>query len=173
MRSDDLVGFSIWYDWNSGSVANAPGRPGVYALRLRGKQFGRLRGESDLVYIGCATEGTVRDRLENHLRSDGSNVAARLRDVLAVGSLEVAWKVVDKAEEASTEEARLLRLYVQQHCELPPVNRAEPARKRREEIRAVEDWLRDKGLPPEQVQELAEKVVAHFAGPKAMIGPES
>jgi hypothetical protein len=106
MKSDELPDSSNWHSWNSEMIAQAPDRPGAYVIRLSGKSFGRLQGESDVVYIGCAPDGAIRNRLKNHLRPNSSN---RLRDVQRVGSLQ-AWKELKSADEANDEEAKLLRV---------------------------------------------------------------
>src|SRR5713101_2973934 len=113
MKSTDLARFPDWNKWSSDAVRKAPDRPGVYAFRLVGNSFGRFKGESDLVYIGCTAsdKGTISKRLKDHLpsRADGSNIAHRLRDAQQMGKLEVAWKILKTPKEAIDEEARLLR----------------------------------------------------------------
>ena len=34
MSSAELEGFSVWAEWNSGTVKHAPMKPGVYVFRL-------------------------------------------------------------------------------------------------------------------------------------------
>jgi hypothetical protein len=137
MTSSDLSEFSKWQEWNSETVRKAPNLPGVYVFRLAGELFGRLKGRSDLVYIGCteSTDGTIQRRLSDHLR------AGRLRDVGKIGKLEVCWKVLTTAEEASNEEAKLIRTYFWDHIELPPMNRSEPCVDTRLKIEAVADYI--------------------------------
>ncbi len=152
MKSTDLPNFSNWQKWNSVAVRKAPNFLGVYAFKLVRRDFGRFKGESDLVYIGCTESagGTINRRLSDHLpsRADVLDVAHRLRDAQKVGELEVAWKIVTTQEEAIDEEARLLRHYYWDHLELPPVNRSEPA----SDVRKAIEYLAES-----TARELAEK----------------
>ncbi len=158
MNSTDLSEFSSWQKWNSEGVRKAPNLPGVYAFRLVGDGFGRFKGKSDLVYIGCA-ERSVNRRLSDHLRSD------RLSGTRKVGELEIAWKTLRTSEEAIAEEARLLRNYYLDHLELPPINRSEPASNRKA-IEAVTEFIQaDEQFKCESAgaaRELAEKLVEHL-----------
>jgi hypothetical protein len=153
MKSLDLSQFSCWRRWDHGAVGESPDLPGVYAFRLVGNAFGRLKGESDLVYIGSAE--SIKRRLGDHLpaRAEAMDCAARLRDVGRVGELEVAWRAIVSAEGAVDEEARLLRRYYWDYVELPPVNRAEPVG----EVRKAIEHLSE--LHP---LELAEKAVEYI-----------
>lgn len=169
MKASDLTNFCSWQQWSSDAVRKAPRLPGVYAFRLVGNGFGRFRGESDLVYIGCteSADGTISRRLSDHLpaRADVLDVARRLRDAQKVGELEVAWKTLTSPEEAIKEEARLLRNYIWDHLELPPANRSEPASDTRVAIEAVADFIQGNEQfrcpSHESARELAEKVVEY------------
>ena len=171
MKSIELSGFSRWCKWDSKIFRDASNLPGVYAFRLTANSFGRLKGKSDLVYIGCteSSQGTVSSRLRDHLstRAEGSNVAQRLCDTREVGELEVAWKILASSKEAIDEEARLLRAYYRDHIEPPPVNRAEPSRPIRRAIQAVAEFiLQDKHfrhLTAQEAHQLAEKLVERLA----------
>src|SRR5438045_8312621 len=116
MTSTDLSEFSNWQEWNAEAVRNAPNLLGAYVFRLAGESFGRLRGRSDLVYIGCteSPHGTIRRRLSDHLpsRADVASLAHRLRDVQTVGKLEVCWKILTKVEEGMKEEDKRLSTYL-------------------------------------------------------------
>ncbi|HVS87975.1 MAG TPA: hypothetical protein VHF01_07110 [Candidatus Acidoferrum sp.] len=139
-------------------------------FRLVGNSFGRFKGESDLLYIGCTESagGTISRRLSDHLpsRADGQNIAQRLLDAQKVGELEVAWKILTTHEEAVDEEARLLRNYYREHIELPPLNRSEPARRARVAIKAVTEYVQTEGHSPEDAPRLAEKVVENLTREK-------
>jgi hypothetical protein len=156
-----LAGFCGWVRWDVGAISDAPDLPGVYAFRLHGRAFGRLKGESDLVYIGCAD--SVKRRLSGHLpaRAEALECAGRLRDVETVGALEVAWRPLGSAEEAKDEEARLLRHYYWDHIELPPVNRGEPARFVRKAIKHLGEHH-----PVELAEKAVEYVIRETHGPK-------
>jgi hypothetical protein len=157
MKSTDLAKFSDWHKWSSDAVRKAPDRPGVYAFRLVGNGFGRFKGESDLVYIGCteSSHGTINRRLSDHLpsRADVLDVAHRLRDAQKVGELEVGWKIATTQQEAIDEEARLLRHCYWDHFELPPANRSEPI----SEVRKAIEYLTES-----TARELAEKAVEYL-----------
>lgn len=171
MTSTDLSEFSNWQEWNAEAVRNAPNLLGAYVFRLAGESFGRLRGRSDLVYIGCteSPDGTIRRRLSDHLpsRADVAPLAHRLRDAQTVGKLEVCWKILTTAEGAIKEEAKLLRTYLWDHCELPPINRNEPFVDTRVAIEAVADYIQSEEKfrcqSHKDARELAEKVVEYFS----------
>jgi len=165
MKSSDLREFSGWHKWGREAVQEAPDRPGVYVFRLAGKSFGRFRGESNVVYIGCSADGTVRSRLRIHLsdRADALDIARRLRDP-KMGEFQVAWKILTTSQGAKDEEARLLRRYYLDHLELPPDNRSEPAKEIREAIEVLFEQIQRHypSASPEEVREFAEKQVESF-----------
>ena len=46
-------GVSEWHPFNEERVKSAPKQYGIYILRMaQDKRFGRLKGESDILYIG-------------------------------------------------------------------------------------------------------------------------
>jgi hypothetical protein len=171
MKSSDLLGFSNWQRWSNEVARRAPSLPGVYVFRLVRGSFGRFKGESDLVYIGCteSADGTIARRLSDHLpsRAGASNTAHRLREAQRFGELEVAWKALGTPERAINEEATFLRNYIWDHLELPPVNRSEPASDTRVAIESVADFIQSEKRfrcdSPEDARKLAEKVVEHLA----------
>lgn len=170
MNSNELGGFSDWHNWDSHTVRKAPNRPGVYAFKLAGSLFGRFKGESDIVYIGCteSANGTISRRLGDHLptRADVSDVAHRLRDAQKLGSLQVAWKISEDQNEATDEEAKFLRNYYWDHFELPPVNRSEPSGETRVAMEIVIDFIQSdqqfRCSSEKEARELAEKLVKHL-----------
>src|SRR5260370_21609727 len=171
MMSTDLARFSAWHKWNSDAVSKAPDRSGVYAFRLVGNGFGRFKGESDLVYIGCTASdhGTVISRLSDHLpsRTDASNIAHRLRDAQEMGDLEVAWEILATPKEAIDEEAKLLCKYYRNHLELPPINRCEPAKQTREILESLTKFVQaenqSKRHSHDDARTLAEKLFEYLA----------
>ncbi len=64
MDSTKLVMFSDWHLFNKLTAQNAPLKLGVYVMRMSGvKCFGRLRGKSDIIYIGRADKRSIKKRL--------------------------------------------------------------------------------------------------------------
>jgi len=124
MDSGSIAGFSDWYSWPEPAVEKAPLSPGVYVFRLKGSKFGRLKGESDLVYVGTTKKGKsgLKGRLQSHAgRKDERNWIRRVR--VEVGDLEVAWLKLETHPAARLRESELLAQYSRDHIELPPGNR--------------------------------------------------
>ena len=105
-------------------LQEAPKEVGLYVFRTKdGTRFGRLRGESDIIYIGSAKgQGGIRRRLYSHLHpgpTQATNKRSRwLQDKV---QMEVAWEC---GETAASKEGLALGLYRQDHWEFPPLNRA-------------------------------------------------
>jgi len=143
MNSEGLEGFSVWHDWSSVTVNKAPMKTGVYAFRLaHAERIRRLKGESDIVYIGATRKGnrTLRDRLRQHLRprTDMKDVGVRLqRVVLEVGPLEIAWRDFQSHTDAQWTEARLLAQFSDDHIEFPPLNQQETGKKLSDAVRVL------------------------------------
>jgi hypothetical protein len=119
-----------------------PDQPGVYAVVL-GRPIPRLKGETDILYIGNAGKpvrerggepATLRRRWKNRWENPAFN-EADLRDVLRELISEGEELSVVFASGAMTfhelkwREAQLLDLFFRDHRELPPLNRAKPALK--------------------------------------------
>jgi hypothetical protein len=129
MRSVDLEGFCEWREWPRAVIVNAPYKSGIYLFRIAGgKCFSRLKGESDIVYIGATPKGTIRNRLIHHKSScsDTHYPLARIQEYL--GTLEVAWVEYADAQEIKMQECVLLTRYGLDHIELPPANRQQSFR---------------------------------------------
>jgi hypothetical protein len=76
------------------SAENAPREKGVYVIRqTAGKPFGRLQGESDLLYIGIAeSEGGLRQRLLQYFHPGPTQwTNRRINNYLGKYQMEVAW----------------------------------------------------------------------------------
>lgn len=156
MNSTELIDYSTWIDWFRKAVRRVPQKPGVYIFRLiRGATLARLKGNSDIIYIGSTKKGkrTLRDRLKDHLspRGDKRDTGYRLKRVTnEVGSLEVAWRVFDCHDSAQACERQLLKRFEQDHIELPPLNRQETGKTQLQ----VEDTLR--AITPQKLLEFLE-----------------
>lgn len=150
MNSEGLEGFSTWTDWTSGTVEQAPMKPGVYAFRFaHAEQIRRLKGESDIVYIGATRKGraTLRDRLKRHLRprKDMKGTGVRLlRVVTEAGSLEIAWREFQNHYDAQWKERELLAQFADDHIELPPLNRQETGKEVSDAVRGLRASKPDK-----------------------------
>jgi len=58
-----------------------PSKPGVYVLRLK-HHFGRLRGSSDILYIGNA-DNISRRIVKDFLRHENGKTAERIYDYIS------------------------------------------------------------------------------------------
>jgi hypothetical protein len=113
-----------WHPFNKENVRGAPEQYGIYVFRIaRGERFRRLKGESDIMYIGSA-EGNrgVRGRLQQYLRPGPTQwTNKRINTMAKKYNMDIAWCL---CEEASNLELQLLRRYLEDHDELPPLNHA-------------------------------------------------
>ena len=105
-------------------MKSAPKQSGIYIFRMaRGECFRRLKGESDVLYIGSA-EGKrgLRERLQQYLRPGPTQwTNKRIHEMAKKYDMEIAWYLCG---EASNLELQLLRRYFEDHDELPPLNHA-------------------------------------------------
>jgi hypothetical protein len=149
MKSSEVNNLREWKRWSRDIVWDAPLGPAIYVFRLaEGKTIQRLKGDSDILYIGCSTK--LRNRLKGHLKviTVERNTAYRLQRVVTeIGHPEVSWESYDNADRAKDAERLLLTKYEADHIEFPPLNRTEPGKRRR----MIEEWLK---LPPGKMQDL-------------------
>src|ERR1022692_444539 len=92
MDSAGIVGFSDWYSWPEPALENAPQSPAVYVFRVKASNFGRLLGQSDIVYVGTTKKSKkgLTSRLRGHAgQKDGRHWLRRIPS--EVGKMEVAW----------------------------------------------------------------------------------
>lgn len=126
MDSSDLGNFTQWQAFNAGEIVLAPQSKGVYAIRKAGgTKFGRLVGESDILYIGCTDEsvGGLRRRLRGYVnpgRTQWTN--KRVKKIISKHPAEIAWCVTNSPKSL---ECTLLQRYLADHDELPPLNNSE------------------------------------------------
>jgi hypothetical protein len=124
-----------------------------------GRSVGRVKGESDIAYIGTTThgKGTVRKRLMRHRSTATEERHEFNRIVSEIGPLQVAWIEVPSHTEALLIESDLLARYAKDHIEFPPVNRNQSFKKMQDALYyvnkyapgnepAVEEWLHKKVL---------------------------
>jgi hypothetical protein len=152
--SQQFQGFSAWFLFSRQGIEGARNKAGVYVIRTRaGALFGRLKGKSDIVYIGNGSQ--LRQRPEQHLtsREDERDVGYLLKRVEnEVGPLELSWKECSDRGSAKLEEARILREHAEQHIELPPLNRQETGKRLQ---RARHLW---NALSPDQQKQVREQL---------------
>jgi hypothetical protein len=118
VKSTDIAQLSAWESWPHPALTRAPETPGVYVFRLS-KCFGRMQGESDIVYIGLAKKN-IKGRIGRHRYTAIGLVLKIFRNV---GTLQVAWKSCSRQSDAMSLESTLLGRYAREHIELPPSNR--------------------------------------------------
>lgn len=154
MTSSDVQVCSNWTAWSQAAAKRAPEKPGVYFLRL-GNSLERLKGSSDLLYIGTTEEGkgTVRARLISRFRevlTEGSvgYRLARFANEVPGACIEFAWRVLASHEDAMWDEAQLLKRYEDDHIELPPLNRQQSGNRPHQAQKALEAL----GLRPGQAE---------------------
>jgi hypothetical protein len=81
-----------------------------------------------------------------------------------MGEFEVAWKTTS-SQEATEEEARLLRHYYWDHSELPPDNHSEPLREVRQDMETVARYMEAqecyRGRSPAEVRKMVEPFITY------------
>ncbi len=146
MQSTDIPGLSTWQKWRSDALDLAPDSPGIYVLRTEGGQaIKRLLGSSDIIYIGCSVDSTVRSRLTDH-KAEDSFVRVRKE----VGGMEVSWLHLQTDHLVRLWESDLIARYEREHIELPPLNRTQPWAAWQQ----LKSFIRS--LPPNVCKELTE-----------------
>lgn len=140
MNSAELKNLTVWKRWNENVAGDAPPAPGIYVFRLAdGKTIQRLKGNSDILYIGSSKK--LRERFKGHLKviDVERNIAYRLQRVRQeIGGLQVAWELYDRVDKATVAERLFLTKYEKDHIEFPPLNRSEPGKR----SRMIEEWLK-------------------------------
>lgn len=129
MEYDYRSFFAEWRDWelfeDRFDAVN-----GVYAFRLK-SEFPRLRGASQVLYIGMCDQNAERNRrpglwhrLRNY-RQVNKGASSRLKDIEAAfgGKSEVEYSYVPCDLPREVEKA-LLADYYGKHLEFPPLNRS-------------------------------------------------
>ncbi len=115
-------GFSEWADFDNQTLKTAPTTKGAYVIRLKGGvHFGRLRGTSDIAYIG-RSDKSLRERLWQYLRPGRTQFTnLRVNQLMKQYDFEVAWL---EDPTPNIHEHNLQLQYVKDHDELPPLNHA-------------------------------------------------
>jgi len=116
------MGFKNWIPFTNISLVDIPRKSGAYILRLN-RSFGRLVGESDILYIG-STFNLNQRFIENYLGGRGGETTQRIHNYLIekgyMDKVEVSWILT---KDYSRIEKKLREQYEEEHHELPPWNR--------------------------------------------------
>lgn len=141
MRANDLgaeFGRPVRITDGSSWVSALPDRPGVYVVALA-RLFGRLRGDSDILYIGSAGKiiggrpSTIRKRWRNRWTVPAFEPEKTMRDMLKTMVAEgedlsvICACMSGDLKETLRRESELIDQCFRDHRELPPLNRARPA----------------------------------------------
>ncbi len=140
--ASDFVGVVRITATGSGWIEGLPDQPGLYAV-VRDREFPRLKGDTDILYMGCAGKpvrergnepATLRRRWASRWSFPTYNeVELRevLRELLADGEELIVVFAAGTMEitELERREAQLLDRFFRDHRELPPLNRQKPALK--------------------------------------------
>jgi hypothetical protein len=127
VKMDYRTFFKNWKNWEN-FESRTDGINGVYAFRVE-EQFGRIQGNSNILYIGKADQNPKRKkgiwyRLRNY-RQDTKGASKRLKKIEEAfggkSSIEYAYEICD--DPRGTEKA-LLESYYEIHLEFPPLNRS-------------------------------------------------
>lgn len=119
-----LVKLSEWFPFSEDYIKNAPQQHGIYIIRMaNGQRFGRLNGESDILYIGCTRcRGGLRQRLFQYFHPGSTQwTNRRINEIMKKYPIEVAWHPCQNPQNL---EHSLLKKYLEDHDELPPFNHA-------------------------------------------------
>lgn len=123
-----INGLSDWFSFDENTAKQAPSQGGVYVFRNAGaKTFGRLRGQSDILYIGSTeSEGGLKQRFSHYLHPGPTQwTNQRIHNLLRRYPMEIAWFVCDNPVNL---ENNLLKQYISEHDELPLLNHADVRR---------------------------------------------
>ncbi len=117
--------FPLWHLLNQIRSDQVPQLPGTYILRLAGaKCIGRLKGVSDILYIGSTVN--LRRRIYQIVHPGPTQwTNKRISKLMQKYQIEIAWcgKLPHSLDPGEFEK-RLLKDYQQDHDELPPLNAA-------------------------------------------------
>lgn len=133
MNSTDLIppGFREWAPFNlqaeKVTLAHTPRQCGVYVVRSP-RPFGRFRGESDIVYVGSASNANgLKRRIRSYFHPGPSmRTSLRIRSKLdLIDDLHISCRITLASEDPRDIEHEILLAYEREHLELPPFNRQE------------------------------------------------
>jgi len=117
LLSGKKLRFEKWYPFEN-SLQHATNENGVYCIKMQ-NAVGRVRGKSDIAYIGSATKG-FKSRFRGYMKpgpTQKTNI--RVKWFSKKYKLKVSFLVTDKPK---FYESLLLEAYIADHDELPPLN---------------------------------------------------
>ncbi len=121
---------TLWSDWylleSKLDVVNVPDLSGIYEIRTD-YEFGRLKGSSQVVYIGSAAGGSkpsLKVRLMDQRAKNPCRYLTRTEKLLkeAGHTLEFRFLIAHDGITAKHTESEKLTAYEKEHWELPPGN---------------------------------------------------
>ena len=120
MNSYSIKEIVNWINFSTIDGSEVPSVKGVYVFKTE-EQFCRLKGESNILYIGY-TDNLQRRLIENYKKGKGGKTTQRIRSYINDTYSEIA--KIGWIENAPKEkEVELLKWYEKDHHELPPWNR--------------------------------------------------
>jgi hypothetical protein len=122
----EYLRWSARHPLSKGELSGIPKQPGVYRI-VTSEPFGRLRGQSDIIYIGCSCKGIQGLWLEIGNLLNPQRQHFYTLEPMRKSGLQLEYEYVTTSpNEAEDIEYHLLDRYEQEHLELPPANRAKP-----------------------------------------------
>jgi len=116
-----MANFSTVYNLTVESVlSNTPSSPGVYELRLVGKEVQYPKGKTPIIYIGSSRN--IKKRLREHLRQNGKN--GHIKDYLS--KFDCSFRYIQFSKNWKDEERKLYQLFVSTYGAAPKGNRVMP-----------------------------------------------
>lgn len=115
---------SKWLKFNEQILPKVPKKKGVYVIRLENKKnFGRLKGQSDVLYIGkTEAQNGLKQRISFYFRPGKTQLTnMRINSMQKKYKMEIAWLTSD---DSNNLEHKLVNAYMEDHHELPPFNHA-------------------------------------------------
>ena len=113
------IRFSRWVPFDD-ILDYADKKAGVYEIRMKdGRKFGRVRGESDIVYIGSTTK-SFKSRFRGYMKPGRDQPTNQhVKWFSKKYEIEVAFLPIEKPR---FYESLLIDTYIADHDELPPLN---------------------------------------------------
>ena len=113
------IRFSRWVPFDD-ILDYADEKAGVYEIRMKdGRKFGRVRGESDIVYIGSTTK-SFKSRFSGYMKPNRTQKTNKhVKWFSTKYEIEVAFLPIEKPR---FYESLLIDTYIADHDELPPLN---------------------------------------------------